>query len=391
MIISKEEFTELVNHKASNYITVYMPVHNAGVEVNEKHDLITFKNILQKAKQQLEEKGLDQAAIEKVLKGGFELLNNESFWKNQTKGLAVYLSENGTKVIKLPVPVKEELIVNTSFLLTPLLPLMKKRKLFYLLLLSKHDSQLYEGDAFGLKKIEVEGLPRGMDDVIRYEEKGGKQLMRRAGASAGAPSAQGASFHGHGTGLADDDEYLEQYLREVDQTLWTEILSTLQVPLIVAAVDYVLAAFKQTTHYKYLWSDHLTGNFEYEDKNALYEKVKAKMEPYFKEDTKKALLNFYNNSTNGLTSSIPSDVIPAAYYGQVSDLFVQKDEHIWGTFDEAGNQLVIHDTQQQNDECLINKSIIKTIMNGGDVHILAKEKMPADSKIAGFYRYGAVL
>lgn len=389
MIISREEFTELANHQAENCVTVYMPTHSSGYEVNEKHDVIIFKNNLQKARQQLEAKGLDQAAIEKVLKKGFELVDDEPFWKSQSEGLAVFLSEGLFRIIKLPVQVKEKLMINDSFFLAPVLPFMKARKPFYLLVLSKHDAKFYEADAYGMKKIEVEGLPNGMDDVIRYEEKGGKQLMRRAGASTGAAATEGANFHGHGAGLSDDDEYLEQYLKEVDQTLWTEVLSKQNAPLVIAAVDYVLAAFKRVSKYKNVWTDHLTGNFEHEERNALYEKVRPKMEAYFKEDTKKALLNYYNNSAKELTSSLPEDVIPASYYGQVSDLFVQRDEHIWGSFNEAGNELVLHDNQEQGDECLINKAIIKTLMNGGDVHVLDKEKMPADSKIAAFLRYSA--
>ena len=391
MIITKDEFTQLANHQASPCVSIYMPTHSSGVEVNEKHDKLIFKNLLQKARQELEEKGLDQGSIDKVLRSGFDLVDTEGFWNDQSESLAVFLSPGFSKVVKVPISLKEKLIINDTFLLTPLIPLMRARKHFYLLVLSKHDAKFYEGDAFGMKKLEVEGLPDGMNDVIRYEEKSGKQLMRRAGAGAGASATEGANFHGHGGGLSDDDEYLEHYLKEVDQTLWTEILSTQNVPVVVAAVDYVLAAFKQVSRYRFLWSEHLTGNFEHEDRNSLYQKVRPKMEPYFKEDTKKALLNYYNHSAKELTSSIPAEVIPASYYGQVSDLFVQIDEHIWGVFNEADNKLEMHDEKQENDECLINKAIIKTIVNGGDVHILTKEKMPADSKIAAFFRFAPAL
>jgi hypothetical protein len=51
------------------------------------------------------------------------------------------------------------------------------------------------------------------------------------------------------------------------------------------------------------------------------------------------------------------------------------------------NKLVIHETQQNGDECLLNTAVIKTILTGGDVHILEKEKMPAASQIAAVLRY----
>jgi hypothetical protein len=101
----------------------------------------------------------------------------------------------------------------------------------------------------------------------------------------------------------------------------------------------------------------------------------------------RALENYGNQSATALTSSIPADVIPAAHYGRVSHLFVVKDEHIWGSFDEMNNQLIIHDTQLDGDECLIDKAVIKTLLTGGEVHFLEKERMPADSKIAALLRY----
>jgi hypothetical protein len=111
------------------------------------------------------------------------------------------------------------------------------------------------------------------------------------------------------------------------------------------------------------------------------------MEPYFDERHAKALEAYWNQSATALTSSIPDDVIPAAHYKQVWHLFVQKDEHIWGTFDEMNNQLTIHDTQQDGDECLIDRAVIKTILNAGEVHVLPKDRMPGGSKIAALMRY----
>ena len=160
------------------------------------------------------------------------------------------------------------------------------------------------------------------------------------------------------------------------------------VPLVMAAVDYEVALYKQISNYKHISEVTLTGNYEHEDRQSIYIKVREKMKPYFKEYVNDALKNFYNNSATELSSSIPAEVIPAAHFAQVSDLFVQRDQHIWGTFDEKDNHLVMHEQKLNGDECLINKAIIKTIMNGGEVHILDKEKMPAENTpIAAFLRF----
>jgi hypothetical protein len=386
-LISKEEFKELANYQADGCVSIHIPTHSSGVEVNEKYDALVFKNNLQKAKLELTAKGLDPRKVESILAPAFELVRNEEFWNKQSQGLAVYLSENFFKMYHLPVSVKEEILVNSSFLLTPVLPVMERRHRFYLLVLSKGACKFYEGDQFEMRKLEIEGLPTGMDDVVPFELKEARQLHRRAGAAAGPGATVGANFHGHGSGLSDDDEYLQQYLKEVDQTLWTEVLHNQHVPLVLASVDYEIASYKQISNYKHIAEVNLTGNFEHEDRQSLYLKAKEKLSSYFREYSNDALKNYYNNSAKELTTSIPEEVIPAAYFAQVSDLFVQKDQHIWGRFDETSNEITVHENKELDDECLINKAIIKTLMNGGEVHMLDKEKMPADSPVAAFMRY----
>lgn len=388
MELRKEDFKELAAHEAAICISVYIPTHRSGAEVNEQQDAIMLKSKLQQVRGILTSKGKSPAAADAMLQQGLDLVNDREFWNRQENGLAVFIADNFFRYLKMPVAPKEDLIVNSSFQLVPLLDMIDTGGYFYLLVLSRHDAVFYQGDAFSMRKLEVEGLPNGMNDVIHYEEKSGQQLMRRSGAGAGRSASQSASFHGHGAGVADDTDYVLQYLKEVDQTLWTEVLSTANVPLLLAGVDYMVAHYKQVSKYNYIAGDYLQGNFEREDELPLYEKAKEKLMPYFREHTRKALKTYYDNTnTGGLSSFMPEDVIPASFYGRVSDLFIQKDEHIWGSFDHITNDLTIHENEQDGDSCLINKAAVKTIQHGGDVHILEKEKMPGDTRIAAFMRY----
>lgn len=386
-ILSKEEFRELANYQADSCVSIYIPTHSSGMEVNEKYDTLVFKNNLQRARVELAAKGFDPRRVDAILAPAMELIKDEEFWNRQSEGLAVFIAENFFKLYQLPLKVKEELLVNSSFLLTPILPAMERRHRFYLLVLSKHACKFYEGDQFEMKKLEIAELPTGIDDVVPFELKEARQTHRRSGAAAGQAATVGANFHGHGSGLSDEDEYLLQYLKEVDQTLWSEVLHSQHVPLVLASVDYEIAYYKQISNYKHISEVNLTGNFEHEDRQSLYLKVKEKLAPYFREYSKEALKKYYDNSAKELTTSIPEEVIPAAYFAQVSDLFVQKEQRIWGKFDENNNEIKINSEKQSDDECLINKAIVKTLMNGGEVHMLEKEKMPADTPIAAFMRY----
>ena len=51
------------------------------------------------------------------------------------------------------------------------------------------------------------------------------------------------------------------------------------------------------------------------------------------------------------------------------------------------SELQLHDTQQDSSEDLIDNAVVKTLSTGGDVFLLNKEEMPADSCIAAIMRY----
>jgi hypothetical protein len=379
----KEEFYELSKQESDHSVSIYMPTHSSGKEVNEKQDLIRFKNLLQAIAAELNENGLKKDYMDTLLSPAFQLLKEEEFWNNLDEGLAVFISDDFFEVRKVPVSVPEEYHINANFHLTPLMPLFVDHPHFYLLVLSKHSSCLYKGNDLGMEKLEIEGLPQGVNDVIHFEEKSERKLFRGGGSS---PGREG-SLHGHGSGLQDEKEYISQYLKEVDQTLMTELLANENAPLLVAGVEYIGGIFKQVSHYKNVVSSLLTGNYEHTDVVQLYQKAIGLVLPHLEETSKKALKNYYDQLTTSLTSSMPEKVIPATYYKQVYDLFVEKDAHIWGTFNEAENRLVINQQKKPGDVCLVNKAVVKTIANGGSVHILEKERMPNGAVIAASLRF----
>lgn len=380
--LDRETFTSLAAQRSDICLTIYLPTHSSGKEVNEQQDLILFKNMLQKSQKLLEEKKTDPALIQQMLQPGFELLRDDQFWLNQQEGLACFITEDSFRYLHLPVTVQEKVYCNNSFMLGPLMSLVGNNEQFYLLAFSKHNAKLFLADAFGMKEIPVEGMPNGMDDVIHFEEKG-DQMLFRTGSSGGG---QGANYHGMNSN-PDHKTDIANYLEEVDKTIWKEVLSDKHIPLMLAAVDYLQPIYRKISRYQNIAEEALTGNFEHEKPTNIHKQAKEKMQPYFERRQQQALERYYNASAGALTSSIPDDVIPATYYGQVDALFVEKGSHLWGTFDANENKIVIHETEQPKDECLLNNAIAQTILHNGDVFILEKDKMPAESSIAASLRY----
>jgi hypothetical protein len=383
LVLNKEAFQELAGFHSSRSITLYLPTHESGVEVNEKVDAIAFKNKLQQIAGTLKNMDTSQTLIDRLLDPGYKLLKNDNFWRNLTKGLAVFIADGKFSYFKMPYAPKEEVMINTTFYLSPLIPAMTQKEHFFLLVISKKKAKFYRADAFGMVHIPVPEMPDGIDDVVHFEEKDDQKLWRTGSSGAGG----GANYHGIGAGKPDDKENIAMYLDEVDETLWKEVLSTQKAPLLLAGVEYLLPIYKSVAQYQYLWPQAMIGNHEHEDIHALYQQARKIMEPYFQERYKKMLESYGNRSATDTTSSVLEDVIPAAFYGRIAQLFAQRGEHIWGRFDEMENELTIHDQQQEGDECLLDKAVINTLLNGGEVFLVDKEQMPVDSKLAALMRY----
>jgi hypothetical protein len=382
-VLTKEIFNDLASFSAECCVSILLPTHASGVEINEQVDSTNFKTALQDVEKKLSEKKANQLLIQKILQPAYDLLRDDSFWLKLSDGLAVYMSENTFKYIKLPAAPIQETMVNSSFLVAPLIPFVSRSEYFYLLSISKKRAKLFKADYFGMQFIPVDELPYGVDDVVHFENKDDQQLFR----TGGRGGTGGANFHGIGAGKPDDKTNVGMYLKEVDRTLWEAVLREEHAPLLLAGVEYQLPIYRSVSAYKNIWPDAMTGNHDYDNIPTLYARAKEIMQPFFDEKRDKALNDYGNKSATALTSSIIEDVIPAAYYGQIAQLFVEEHAHIWGTFDEAANELKLHPEKQEHSECLVDKAVIKTIQTGGEVFIMPKDKMPQDSPLAAIMRY----
>ena len=385
-VLTKERFAELANYKSSCTISLFIPVHPSGVEVNEHFDPTNFKTRLQDVANRLAEKGHDQAFIQNLLEPGFDLVRNNEFWTEMTPGLAVFIAEGFFKYIKMPVAPTEELVIEPTFYVTPLIPVMTSKEYFYLLHISKQGCKLFKADAWGMQRVPVE-LPQSIEEVKRISGMDATTFRSGSSGKRAAAASQEGSYHGVGGGNPSDKDNILVYFEAVDDILWEKVFNKENAPLLLAGVEYEIPIYRSAADYHNVWPQNLSGNRDYQNITELYKDAKEVMQPYFEQRVNRALETYLNNSANSKTSSIAADVIPASYYSQVSHLFVTKGEHIWGTFDEMSNELVFHDTPDEDGEDLIDNAVVKTLANGGEVFLLDKEKMPADCQIAAIMRF----
>jgi len=352
------------------------------VEVNQRVDQKAFKNALLNVEKILVQRKIDSALIKKILKPAYDLIADDTAWVNMNNGLAVYIAEDFMKYLRLSGQVNHEVVVNSTFSVMQLVPFMVRIEYFYLLDLNKRNCRFFRGDYFGIEHIPVDDMPDAIDDVVHFENKDDQKLFRLAN-----NGSKSANYHGIGGGKPDDKENIALYLEEVDKTLWQTHLHSSNAPLLLSGLEYQVAIYRSVSKYNNIWPEALTGNHQFDEADAIYKNAMVVMKPYFEQPQKNALAEFGNKSVTDLTSTKNAEIIAAAYYGRISYLFVQKDAHVWGRFNEETGDIRLTDKGKENAENLADRAVAKTIETGGSVFILDKHDMPGTGVMAAVFRY----
>lgn len=389
-LFSKEQLTELAALNGEPCVSIYMPTFHVESELSQNP--IRLKNLIKKARQELSDQDYRESEIESVLKPVQSLMERNSFWLDQSDGFAAFLTPEQSRFYRLPVDFEELVLTGKRFHLKPLFPLLAANNRFYVLALSKNKVRLFQGTHYSISEIESKEIPESLVDALSKEEYQ-RSLQHHTANIAGG--RQDAVYHGHG--VSSDDEphrphdELVRFFHDIDDGV-RQVLSDESAPMLLAGVEYYLPIYREVNRYGHLIDDSIVaGNPEYVKLKDLHGKAWEIMEPRFQEAQKISMARYHQLDGNGrqLASDDIRELIPAAVFGRVDTLFVEIDAHRWGRYDEENNAVELHEDRQSGDEDLLDLAAVHTLMHGGTVHALIRENMPADSSMAGTFRYPA--
>ncbi|MEZ4934296.1 MAG: hypothetical protein R2788_19495 [Saprospiraceae bacterium] len=145
-ILTRKEFEELANKSGSRCISIFLPTHRRGQEVNEHQDEILFKKLLANVEHEMEERKYGKKEIEEFLDPVKALLKDHLFWHYQSESLAVFIDRTFMKYYHLPLSLKPSYYFSHEFYVKPLLPLFMGDGHFYLLALNFHEVKFFQGN-----------------------------------------------------------------------------------------------------------------------------------------------------------------------------------------------------------------------------------------------------
>lgn len=371
-MLNKNEFIELSKVHSAYCVSIYIPTSRVGKDEINGKDMLNLKNQLKDVKNKLEENGMKLDQINSFVKPIEDLILDNKFWKYQSDGLAIFLSEGFFKYYTIPVYFKEYNYSSNNFYLKPLLFLFNGDGLFYLLSLSTHQVKLYEGTRHSITKISIDDLvPGQIEDVVGYDYEQ-KNLQYRQ-----QPSIQGQTIiNGQGPANAKENSELKHFLNEVDYGITKLIHEDQRPPLILVCVENIYGIYKNVNSYRNLFPKHINESPTNLDDLLLHEKAWLLVEDYFGQDRRDKLNAFNQCYGTEKTSTKISNILPAALDGRIDTLFLENMADAFGVYDPVKRSTQIEENEKPPNVSLYNMVAIETIKNGGDVIMLEKEEFP---------------
>lgn len=256
---SKQELKELKAFKLPFCLSIYAPFINPNAATNPNR--IELKNLLREAQTALLADGVDLKDVKKTLRPAKELLKNDEFWPIHHEGLALFMHPKLFRYYHVPgESIPYLLTVEKGFNLAPLEEILRNNKPYYVLALGHKNVQLYEGDRFGLRLLQLKDFPSNMKESLGIDE---YPQMRETHTIAPAVTGKGSEgYHSQYNVSQTDKAMLLEFFRRIDKRLHT-FFKNKQTPLVLAGVEYLVPIYRRVNTYKYLATGSIKGNIEH--------------------------------------------------------------------------------------------------------------------------------
>ncbi len=383
--INVDKLKELARVHGPDCISIYIPTHRAGEEVNEMLDQKHLKNKVKNVRDELMSGQLQNRETGTLLEPINELVDDTGFWKKQSDGLAIFRSRDIFEYYTLPVPFEPYEYIADHFYTMPLIPYINNDETgFYLLAISQGGVRFFEGSIHRINEVVVDDLiPERLEEVVGFDFEEKQLQYRTANDEKGR-----ATFHGHGKSNKEAAKTeIINYFRAVNNGL-KDLLNGKKSPLILAAVDYLMPLYTEVNDYQYLHKDFIPGNPDHENPERLHEKARIIVEDFYNRERKEKAEAFEAALSEQKASYKVEEIIPAAVNNRIGTLFVKNGQEIWGMYDKENNRVVKRDRNLGQSSGLLNLAAMHTIFNNGRVYLTGADEMPEPiSKLNAIFRY----
>ncbi|HEY7311474.1 MAG TPA: hypothetical protein VH643_19080 [Gemmataceae bacterium] len=377
---ASEDLQALLQKHPAPCLSLYAPTHRGGAE----QDAIRWRKHLTEAEKKLVGVGLRAPEARAFVEPARRLLDDPSFWKEQSDGLAFFLAEGFHRSYRLPLAAPDLVVAGKDFHIKPLLPVLSEDAPFFVLALSHNSVRLLQCTRHRGSVVDLPNVPASLAEAMRTHDSDAFLQFHGRSGGEGAGGAQPV-FYSRGGDIDRDKEEMLRFFQRIDRGL-QPLLKAQSAPLVLAAVDYLYAIYRKANTYEFLYAQGIEGNPDRWSERDLRERAWTLVQPSFQESLRRALARYRQLAGTGETTHELADIVATAVEGHVEVLLIARDRECWGRYDPQTRFLESHEPPRPGDEDLLNRAAIHTLRHGGTVHTVAAPDMPEDVAAAAILR-----
>ncbi|WP_198664342.1 baeRF11 domain-containing protein [Jiangella endophytica] len=365
-IPTRSQLERLISARDDVSVSVYVPT--SPVTQQAQAGRIELKNLAAEATRQLEESGAGRAAVADVRESLDDLVEDDDFWAEQARSLALFASPGGVTVFRLPNELTSAVEVSDRFYVKPLLRAVTFPQAAFVLALAAGSVRLVEVTRDGPPfTVDVPGLPTD------------------AASAAGKSSIADRAPVGRIQGSEGQKVRLRQYARKVDQAL-RGVLTGLELPLILAAVEPMEAIYRSVNSYPHLAGPGIAGSPEGATDAELADLARPVLDELYARQLAELRDLFGQRFDQGRASADLATVARAATYGVVDTLVVDIDEKVPGYVDEESGAVTLA-ADDAASYGVVDELARRVLLAGGRVLAVRADDVPEGGPVAAVFRY----
>lgn len=341
-------------------VTLYLPTPETGPQASLAAS--TFKAQVKDATARLIEAGLSPADADSVLAPASDLVDDTTWWREQSRSLVVFAAPGYHRAFRIPVEVPASVTVGSIFHLLPLARLLDSKGRCYILAVSKNQVRLFDATRNTIDELPLGAVPARFDEVV--EEIPEKQLQAHTTGSGDV------GYHGHGSANDTDRMLTEEFLRAVGDGIGSELGTARSQPLVLASVAEYLPVFRDACPYPVIHPAVIAGNHDHTLPDQLRSDAWSLLEDGTADREESEREQALSQAHNGRGSFDVAEIARAAAEGRVDTLYLPADESLLvspGALD------------------LVDRALADTVRSGGTVRLPLA--WPADQEALATFRH----
>lgn len=366
-IPTTDDIERLAAHRDEHSVTIYLPTSTILAENDAAR--LELKNLTGDAVTQLREGGASASVVSEIEDALHDLIDDGAFWAYTSHSLAVFATPTSLQTFRIPNHLVAAIEVSDRFYIKPLVRATTFSHAAFVLALAQNSVRLVEvsGSAPATTR-KVEGLPKSASDL------------------AGKASIADRSHSGRAQGGEGQKVRMRQYARAIDAAI-RPILVGRQIPLILAGAEPLLSIFRSVNSSQLLAPGAITGNPEELTDTQLAELARPVLDEIHANELSKAREKFELRASQGRTALDIGDIARAATNGAVDTLFVDIDEHISGSIDEATGAVQIDEVDDSTNYGVVDEIVRRVLQSRGRVLAVRAADVPGNGVTAADLRY----